>query len=155
MNRCLIMNVLCRAETKSWCKNPINVKFLKVKYVDQSLVLYDTMNGNEIVIQDSCLQGTKGRSKLYSLLLNFSDRITPHYFSVINQINNLYYNEEQDGNIKMYPRITFGESIVLQRKFWIINHLNFPKLDRLESDAVNFITINNWIEENNLPKRAF
>lgn len=136
-------------------KNPINVKFLKVKYVDQSLVLYDTMNGNEIVIQDSCLQGTKGRSKLYSLLLNFSDRITPHYFSVINQINNLYYNEEQDGNIKMYPRITFGESIVLQRKFWIINHLNFPKLDRLESDAVNFITINNWIEENNLPKRAF
>jgi hypothetical protein len=55
----------------------------------------------------------------------------------------------------MYPRITFGESIVLQRKFWIINHLNFPKLDRLESDAVNFITINNWIEENNLPKRAF
>ncbi len=53
------------------------------------------------------------------------------------------------------PRIIIEDQIVVSRKSWIIPKKHFPEIGKNESLADYFIKLNNWREENNIPKEVY
>ena len=57
--------------------------------------------------------------------------------------------------INYRPRITFGGSLVLARRRWIVPGALFPQRRQDESAAEFFLRVNRWREENGIPETAY
>jgi hypothetical protein len=63
--------------------------------------------------------------------------------------------EEKPPVIGYRPRITFGGSVVLARRRWVIPGVLFPQRRQDESAADFFLRANRWREENGIPETAY
>lgn len=63
--------------------------------------------------------------------------------------------EEKPPVINYRPRITFGGSVVLARRRWIVPAALFPQRRQDESGADFFLRVNRWREENGIPETVY
>lgn len=139
-------------------KSQLKVSELIIRKNDESkeLELFCPAMNKRIYIHDSCFQGTKGRSQLFNLLLNFSDKVTPAYGYLINELNKIHKTSLSE-TIEVYPRITYSDNIVLQRKYWLINEKEVSELNKFldKDDNEYLIHLANWAKKFNIPSEFF
>lgn len=134
----------------------LNVNNLNVRLNEenQDLELIDKKTGKQVFVQDSCFQGTKGRSELFSLLLNFGNNVIPYHRRVLNKINNAH-NKKISDNIFEYPRIVYNQDIILQRKYWLVINTDALVMSSNESELDYMLRIVLWKENYNIPDRVY
>lgn len=131
----------------------VNQLSVKKDITNEKLILFDTKSGKQIYIHDSCFQGLKGRSQLFNLLLNFTDKINPAYRLLLNDLNKLY-KKTIEKNVMLFPRVVYENTIVLQRKFWIINN-GIPLKDHNENEVNYYLKVNIWRKKLKIPSQIY
>lgn len=132
----------------------VNELIVKKDANNKKLLLIDSKTGKQVFIHDSCFQGEKGRSQLFNLLLIFSDKVTPVYRFLLTDLNRkqqLKINQ----NTTLFPRIIFENNIVLQRKYWIVNNLEFPVMLTEEKEYDYYLRILFWFRKLKIPSKVF
>lgn len=139
-------------------KSQLKVSELTIRKNDKNkeLELFCPALEKKIYIHDSCFQGIKGRSQLFNLLLNFSDKVTPSYGYLLNELNKIKKTLLSE-TVEVYPRITYSGNIVLQRKYWLINEKEVAELNKLSDKEDNeyLIHLANWAKKFNIPSEFF
>lgn len=132
----------------------VNELIVKKDTKNKKLLLIDSKTRKQVFIHDSCFQGEKGRSQLFNLLLIFSDKVTPVYRLLLSDLNKkrqLKINR----NTTLFPRIIFESNIVLQRKYWIVNNLEFPVIGAEEKEYDYYMRILFWFRKLKIPSKVF
>ncbi len=124
----------------------------------QRLALIHRPSGKEVIAFDIGFQGSRGRSRLYSLLSKFQPN--PHYNvgPFVEQLNDRYKKSianSDSENIVILPRVVYEKQIVLQRKSWKVPQKLVPLPRPIETDAAYFLRLNTWRQELQLPDEVF
>lgn len=97
------------------------------------------------------------RSKLYQLLesFTFSERVSASPIS--KAINNILssHSKDQYPHIFVRPRVVYENQIILFRKAWFIPYQLLPFRGATESDWQYFCRVNQWRQQNGIPKEVF
>ncbi len=139
------------AENRQLKVNNLNVR---LNEKNQSLELFDCHTEKQVLVHDSCFQGIKGRSELFSLLLNFSNKVMSYHRRILNQINKAYHLKLSEKVFK-YPRVIFNEHIILQRKYWLIINSDALVIKANESEIDYMIRILIWKDKYNIPNSVY
>lgn len=139
-------------------KHQIKVSDLLVRKNEenQELELFSPVFNKKIYVHDSCFQGVKGRSQLFNLLLNFSDKVTPSYGYLITELNKKYKVLLSE-TVEMFPRMTYSENFILQRQHWIINEKETAELNGFcdKDDHEFLVHFAKWAKKFNIPSEFF
>jgi lantibiotic biosynthesis protein len=140
-------------------ENQIELKDIQVCFdtVRNKLKLMHKELDKEILIFDLCFQSLYERSNLYQLLSQFTINKNFSYNWIISTINNSIeeIKNNNDRNIRTYPRIVFDDKVVLQRKYWVIRKNSLPYKRNDESQGEYFLRLNLWRKTHNINNEIF
>lgn len=138
----------------SWEKQ-IDISKINIKYDKGSGELYanNSITGQNILFLDLDFQDFSTRSPLFRLLYNFSVKQPPNYFIFFNWVDS-YVKSEING-VKVSPRITLDQKLVIRRKSWTILNSSFPDLTSAADECEVFLKIKKWQILLGLPNEFF
>jgi len=133
----------------------IMVKDLAVKYesATDSVELVDEKSGKKTNIFDLGFQSMKARSGLFTFLNRFDSPSTFLPFSYFNSIVNKRFTQIV-GKGSVLPRIVLDNQIVIQRKTWMVDKHELPRIDEL-STSKSFVQVNRWRNALSVPDQVF
>ncbi|MGF1671450.1 MAG: lantibiotic dehydratase [Balneolaceae bacterium] len=140
----------------------IPVTDLFVQEIDGKLCLKNRWNNRVVYTFDLGFQGFKGHSQLFQLLSRFTLArfLFPH--GVISAVNSHAVAEKKENDmnreiteILVYPRIEYENTLVLQRKRWIVPASKLPVQGQNESDGRYFLRLNEWRKIHDIPDEVF
>ncbi|MES2628479.1 MAG: lantibiotic dehydratase [Bacteroidota bacterium] len=136
---------------------PVTDLEVKLDAAENTLQLIHRPSGKQCFVFDLGFQGHRGRSQLFQLLSKFSPTKAFQWMSLNTAINSAVNPPEEitEDQTIVYPRIVFNDSIVLQRKKWVIRKKNLPAAVPAESEYDAFKRINSWRIEIGLPDEVF
>ncbi len=121
---------------------------------EKRLRLRHRETGRFCEIFDLGFQGWIGRSELFQLLTRFSPQRYVFWGMLSKTINERFLLEQQPG-VAIWPRVTIGDTLVVQRKSWRINRETIP-LDRFSGEEAQvFLQIDAWRRSLGLPDEVF
>jgi lantibiotic biosynthesis protein len=132
---------------------PVNDLSVTKRTDGEGLQLVDA-TGKPVVVFDLGFQGLFGRSALYKMLNGFSLGYVADFSIVVSAVNNEFAVTAGE-DIAVCPRITIEDSIIIQRKLWVVNHSRFPKYGENDSPLKKFTQIRAWQKEIGLPTEFF
>jgi hypothetical protein len=141
---------------------PVTNFAVRVLKEEKKLELIHKESNKSAHIFDLGFQGSKGRSELFQLLSAFTmaEFLFPH--TVTSGVNEKYQSlnkKEGDNNskpkISIQPRITYEDTIVLQRKGWNIPVKLLPIRNSSETNWEYFVRLNQWRNALNIPDEVF
>lgn len=143
---------------------PVTELHVSVSSDKESLRLIHDQTGKVVRVFDLGFQGQGGRSQLFQLLELFTMAKYLHYQQLKDIINGLAQSEsrapdqpEQNPapHIRIEPRVVFQETLILQRKAWIIPKELLPDEEANESEWVYFQKVNEWRRSLEMPYEVF
>lgn len=127
-----------------------------VYYEDQDRVsLLDTVLQKEIYAFDLCLESITNRSNLYQLMALFNPCTYVSYHPLIQVIDLHHSKQFSSEEIRVFPRITYEDKLVLRRKGWLIDFNMIPRQNNQESEGIYFLRFHQWLLEKELPSSVF
>ncbi|MEO9869284.1 lantibiotic dehydratase [Ekhidna sp.] len=143
-------------------ENQIPVTDLKIKYDDleDRLKLVSKKKKKEVNVFDLGFQGHLGRSQLFLLLEKFTkaEHLSPAVLvqAINNEVALQYRKKEGEQNKTLiFPRIVYGDQLILQRKTWTVAKEVLPFKESTESGWQSFRKVNEWRLNLNLPEEVF
>jgi len=135
----------------------IDLKDINVFYDDKKGMILKNHENVEIIPKSFSLEGLERRSKFLQFLDIFNPTDFLGYQLYVQKINQLYENKLNKKDIVYVPRLVFGESIVLQRKKWLVKKEVLINLCKKTKDKLDdyFLKINQWLIQNKIPKEVF
>ncbi len=131
----------------------LSVNDIFIKKEKDKLILIHKQTGKQIMPYDLGFQSLDGRSELFKLLNAFSPArfVSLHYIS--DAILKAFDNEEL---VKIIPRITFEEDIIIQRKRWYLEQSILPFSKKNNETRIDyFIRLQEWRIKYDLPNKVF
>lgn len=116
------------------------------------LALFHKPTNKRAYVFDLSFEVATRRSELYQLLNNFTLLKNATYRPLIDIINERFIMK---GDVIVYPRIVIEDSLILQRKAWIIKKNDWPVKESNESDWSYFLKVNEWRDKLDLPRNVF
>lgn len=139
--------------------NQIPVTEVGITYCQKTdqLQLLHKPTAKPLYLFDLGFQSLRGRSQLYQLLERFTPATYVYPTLLSETINSaLYLNKVEKGAVTVqFPRITFEEDIIIQRKTWFFAKKGIPVRHPNESDAMFFLRLNQWRMKNEIPSEVF
>jgi hypothetical protein len=110
-----------------------------------------------VYVFDLGFQGAQGRSQLFQMLSMFT---LPQHMGhrVLAAINHLAWRDKRTAEprqLVMQPRVTFEDTLVLQRRCWYVPKAMLPKREPKEPDWRSFERIAEWRESLQMPAEVF
>lgn len=135
----------------------IGINRISVAYQEHSnkLVLIENGSGKEIHAYDLCLETLTNRSNLYQMLSHFNPIPYISYYPVISAVDQHYAQRETPTGIRINPRVTYENEIVLRRKGWVIEKNMIPEQRANESDSIYYLKIKHWLQVHQIPADVF
>ncbi len=100
------------------------------------------------------LENIQYKSELFQLLNSLSPAIIFNQKDIINEaVNQIYLQRQKESDIMVLPRIYYGTHIVMQRKTWLVNKIDLPKITKDEWEY--FINVNEFIKKHSIPSEVF
>ena len=137
---------------------PITDFVVRYSAEEENLQLVHQPSGKRAYVMDLGFQGSQGRSPLFQLLEKFTKaeyRYTSPIQQVVNQLSSPATEEGEENIIRSYPRISYEDQIILQRKTWVVPYDHIPRREPQESDAAYYYRINLWRKEQQMPEDIF
>jgi len=137
---------------------PITDFVVRYSAEEENLQLVHQPSGKRAYVMDLGFQGSQGRSPLFQLLEKFTKaeyRYTSPIQQVVNQLSSPATEEGEENIIRSYPRISYEDQIILQRKTWVVPYEHIPRREPQESDAAYYYRINLWRKEQQMPEDIF
>ncbi|MCB0634095.1 MAG: lantibiotic dehydratase, partial [Lewinella sp.] len=125
---------------------------------DGELILVEKNSGKKVKIYDLCFQGQDSRPKLFRLLHNFSPVKHVNIYGLYAPINQHFEKSAKHTahpDTVFFPRITFEEQIILQRKAWVFQPDSIPQRMPQQEDVDYFLSLKNWLEFHKIPDEVF
>lgn len=135
----------------------VNDILISIDKEKQELMLLHRVTKQRIFTFDLGFLSITARSSLFQLLENFTlSKVYPIYplIEILNSfsLNNYVQDKER---VIIYPRISFENNIIIQRKYWTIPTSIIPKKDKNDTEEFYFFKINEWKTNLNLPTETF
>ncbi len=136
---------------------PITDLSLVYQKDNNQLVLKHKETRKTAHVFDLGFQGAKGRSPLFQLLSRFSLIKALFWQHATQSINVQYRNAEAEKSEEpiICPRITFEDSLIIQRKNWWFKNETLPQLLPTETEWDYFLKVNLWRKKYGLPDEVF
>jgi len=132
-----------------------NVKYLPEK---NEAVLIHKPSGKRAFVLDLGFEGHGRRSQLFKLLLKFSD-VDYLFSSPVLHATNMRWNSSQHNmpqkQVKISPRITYEDVIILQRKTWYVPKEFLPVRKTNQDDASYYVYLQEWRRKHGIDKEVF
>ncbi len=144
-----------RSQNNLSTEKQIPINEINVTWDDklQEPVLVYAKNDERVLTFDFGFEHPENRSPMFQLLNGFGiHHATYRYFTKL--VNDLFFDENPN-EIKGFRRIVIDEHLILQRQFQEVPNSFFPKKEKGESNSSNFLKIQNWKTENNIPQYIF
>lgn len=140
-------------------ENQIAVCEFKIELdtITKCLNIKHVPTGKKSYFFDWGFEGHKNRSELFQMLNKFS-KIYPISASPLVDGINEYLRQVATANhedVMVSPRIVYDNSIIVQRKGWVIPYESIPKRESGQSDSLYYITINQWRKKLEIGAEAF
>jgi hypothetical protein len=122
---------------------------------NDQLLLYH--NEQQVYAYDLSLESFRNRSRLYQLLAHFNPDIRPSLSALVKIVDQQYEKKHpcSDAPVYIWPRIAFGNQVVLRRKTWEVTTAAFPVIGQNEKNAAYFTRLNKWREQHRIPEQVF
>jgi|GEM_PF-4545028 len=137
---------------------PISRVLIKYDKDTHELKLMDSITKKIIYVYYLGFQSFDYRSKLFQMLIPFSNFKQPLIYTFTEMVNTKFdkvNNITDDAPIKIKPRITYEDTIVIQRKTIIVSQAKLPPGNSNLNDPDYFIFVQKWQQELNLPSMVF
>lgn len=139
----------------------LKVSDFRLRYNDLQgqMELVHSPSGKRAFTYNLGFQSLPGRSKLFQLLSNFGESEFLGFGLPINAINSLFEegleNLAWEDKVLAYPRISYEDILVLQRRMWKFGKNTLPRKLPNEPDADFFKKVRGWVATHNLPNQVF
>lgn len=139
----------------SWNKQKETLSLLDLKMCKNDKgdwQLYHKENNKIITPIDLGLEHPSRRSPSYQLLMGFSETVPS--IVILNNLLNRCYEQKYPESFH-FPRITFDNQLVTQRKHWFFHIEELPKQQTKISKELYASLVMDWAKNNNLPQYIF
>lgn len=138
-------------------ENHVSVADILVAY-DQprrQLQLRHKLTGRRVNTFDLSFQTLQGRSPLFQFLTKFSPAHYPNLPLLLEPLNGHCIEQQKEKAVMVIPRVTFGETVIIQRRGWIIRTASLPVRQPAEGAGAFMIRTVQWLEQYAVPSRFF
>lgn len=128
---------------------------MRYNHHNHRLQLFDTKRQKEVFVFNMGFQAINTRSDLYAFLSLFAPGTHHHITPLTEHINMHVKSGVPQEDIQVLPRLVYEQSIVLQRKTWLIPPSLFPPTHPGGDEWSYFLQINLWRRALGMPDEIF